>query len=297
MTIRNDIIDNFRGFSMAMYSTWLWHKPSRSMFDAGEGISPTMRNHIFAIENVFLTHGHHDHVGGLAGLALARGAARGDKTKPFSVYHPGGWDKIEALKAYIRSAAADMDYQLHWVEVRDGDCVPVSDDGKTFVRAFRVNHSRRGLCLGYAMVEKRVRLRKEFAGLEGREIAAIVNQKGRDAINEPYEKIVFAYAGDCTPVAPDSVRGAEVLFHEGTFVGDEDMDPEGGHSTVRGAVESAVKAGVGLLVVCHVSTRYSASDAGAEARKVADELGFAGGIRVLDGARMISFGGQAPQSL
>ena len=36
MTVRNDIIDSFRGFSMAMYSTWLWHKPTRSMFDAGE---------------------------------------------------------------------------------------------------------------------------------------------------------------------------------------------------------------------------------------------------------------------
>ena len=99
MAVRNDIIENFRGFSMAMYSTWLWHRPSRSMFDAGEGISPSMRNHVFAIENVFLTHGHHDHLGGLAGLVLARGSARGDTEKPYVVYHPGGWGRIEALKA------------------------------------------------------------------------------------------------------------------------------------------------------------------------------------------------------
>jgi ribonuclease Z len=90
------------------------------MFDAGEGISPAMRNHVFAIENVFLTHGHHDHVGGLAGVALARGAARGDKEKPFSVYHPRGWDKIEALKTYIHNSSRDMKYELDWVEICPG---------------------------------------------------------------------------------------------------------------------------------------------------------------------------------
>ena len=297
MSVRRDIIDSFRGFSMAMCSTWLWHRPSRSMFDAGEGISPHMRNHVLAIENVFLTHGHHDHLGGVAGLALARGAARGDKDKPFVIFHPGGWGEIEALKRYI-DAVCDNSRVIAWKEIVPGDSVTMSDDGKTSVRAFEVRHASR-LCLGYAMVEKRVRLRKEFSGLPGKEIAAIAAERGRDAINEPYEKIVFAYSGDCSGVDPDSVPGADVLFHEGTFVekgelvgdGEETaMRAGGGHSTVRGAVGVAAKAGVGVLVLVHLSMRYSVESAVAEARATAGEFGFAGGISLLHGSRMIEVG-------
>ena len=286
------ISDGFRAFSMAMYSTWLWHRSTRSMFDAGEGISPTMRNHVFGIQNVFLTHGHHDHVGGLAGLALARGAARGNKDTPMTIYHPDGWAKIDALKTYIKAASHDMlPYDLRWVPIEPGQAVLVSGDGKTFVRPFRVNHSRWGTCLGYTIVEKRVRLRKEFVGLPGHEIEAIVKRDGKGAINETYEKIVFAYSGDCTPVDPHSVEGADVLFHEATFVGVEDMDPDGGHSTVRGAVESATKAGVGSLVLCHLSTRYAVHEAVVEAFQSASDFGFKGEISFLDGHSIIGIGG------
>ena len=249
MTVRNDIINSFKGFSMAMYSTWLWHRPTRSMFDAGEGISLNMRNHVFAIDNVFLTHGHHDHLGGLTGLALARGTARGDKEKPFSVYHPSGWSNIDALKNYIREVTRNLKYDLRWETVEPDQDIQVDDAGKLFIRAFRVNHSRHALCLGYSMVEKRVRLRSEFVGKPGREIAEIVARNGRDYINEPYEKIVMAYTGDCSSFLLSCILGANVLYHEATFVGDDEMDPSGGHSTVSAAVHNAKDAGVEILVL------------------------------------------------
>ena len=49
------------------------------------------------------------------------------------------------------------------------------------------------------------------------------------------------------------ILDAEVLFHEATFVGDGDMDPSGGHSTVRDAVRTASDAKVGALVLFHLS--------------------------------------------
>jgi len=280
---RNDILNGLKGHSIAMYSTWFWNRHTRSMFDAGEGISMAMRNHVFAIENVFLSHGHHDHIGGLSGLALARGAARGDKEKPFTVFHPGGWSKIDFLKTYIRAAASDLEYELVWQSVEPDQDIPVSDDKKTVIRPFRVNHSKHLLCLGYAMIEKRVRLRKEFAGLPGKEIAALAAKNGKNSISEAYEKLVMAYSGDCTPINPSVVRDADVLFHEATFVGDGDMDPSGGHSTVRGAVRTASDANVGALVLFHLSVRYTVEDAVVEARKAASDYGFSGKIQFVFG--------------
>ena len=281
----NNQVDNFKGFSMAMYSTWLWHRPTRSMFDAGEGISVHMRNYVFAIENIFLSHGHHDHLGGLAGLTLARSAARGDKEKPFYVYHPQGWEKIAMLKDYIDKATNGRS-NIVWKAISYGHDVAIDDSGKV-IRSFRVNHARNLLCLGYAIVEKRTRLRKDLIGKSGREIADIAAKTGRNSVNEPYEKIVAAYSGDCTPVNPESVKGADVLFHEATFVNEDDMDVGGGHSTVRGAVEVAFRAEVGMLVLYHISTRYMLSDVKTAARKAAKDFGFDRPIKILDGANMI----------
>lgn len=283
MTANN--IDDFRGFSMAMYSTWLWHQPSRVMFDAGEGIASYMRNHVFAIENVFLSHGHHDHLGGLAGLAMARASARGDKDKSFSVYYPGGWGNINALKTYIQSVSKNMNYELNWREIYPGESIPVSDHGKVLVRAFQVRHARE-LCLGYSMVESRTRLKKEFVGLDGKEIAAIAAQHDRSFINETYEKVLFAYSGDCSGFASiDSVRNADILFHEATFVDDKDMDIGGGHSTVAQAINIAAEANVGTLVLVHVSTRFEASQVIDMARQMAGKIGYAGHVHLLYGNR------------
>jgi len=279
-----DILDGFRGHSIAMYSTWFWNDPTKCMFDAGEGLSTSLRNYVFAIKNVFLSHGHHDHISGLPSLVLTRGAAHGDKEKPFSVFHPGGWDTIDSLKTYIKAISKGTMCNVDWNIVEPGQDIPISDDKKKVVRPFRVNHSW-GVCFGYALIEKRVRLRKEFVGLSPREIGAIAISKGRDSVNEPYEKIVMAYSGDCSGFNPDSVKGADILFHEATFVGDEDVKKEGGHSTVRDAVKTASEANVGGLVLFHLSVRYTVESAINAALTAIHDFGFKGYVRFVFGRK------------
>jgi len=279
--------DEFKGFSTALYSTWLWHRATRSMFDAGEGIGINMKNYVFAIENVFLTHGHHDHVGGVSGLVRSRASARGDKEKPLSIYHPKGWDTIEALKVYIRDSSYGMKYDLNWNAIDPGQDIQVDNLGKVFVRPFEVVHSKRMICLGFSIVEKRFRLKAELVGKSNKEIAALALQNGQDAINEPYEKILAAYSGDCASFNYKHVLGADVLFHEATFLVKDDMDVGGGHSTVAQAIAKAVEADVGELVLYHISPRYNMNIIKSSIQRIAAAIKFKGAIKMLDGFSMV----------
>ena len=257
-----DIIGNLEGYSVAMYATWLYYAPARILFDAGEGVSLRMRNMIFGVESVVLSHGHYDHIGGLAGMIYSRASARGDKEKPLTVYYPYGSHAVDCLKDYLATSIRGIRYDLKWVSVVGGQEIVLGDD-RAKVVAFPVEHGS-GPALGYRLVEDRNRLKKEFVGLPGPENARIAARDGRGSFNEPYRKTILAYCGDSAPVTPALVEGAEVLVHEATFVDAKDMDG-GGHSSVADAVRVAREAGVGSLVLAHVSGRYTAAQAYAEA--------------------------------
>lgn len=278
MSIEKNIADNLWGHSAAMYSTWLYCKPFRALFDCGEGVSVAMRNHVFGVETVFLTHPHYDHVGGLPGLVHSRASARGDKGKPMLVCHPAARG-FEDMKAFIASSSPHLSYDLEYRVVSGGDEVWVGK--KHCVAPFEVSHGR---CpaVGYVVRESRTRLRQGLAGMSEAEIAALAKRDGAAAVREQYSHPVMAYCGDCSPVDPARVMGVDLLVHEGTFLREEDRD-DPGHSSVAEAVRAAVAAKVGTLILSHVSGRYLAKDVYAGVVEAVAKEGFSGGVFLLWG--------------
>jgi len=279
MALAQDIVANLTGYTKAMYATWFYYKPGRLLFDAGEGVASAMGNFIFGIENVFISHGHHDHIGGLPGVIRARNSARGDKQKPLAICYPHDDSLIEPLREYIDKVSGRLDYELTWNPIKPGAEVLLGDEpgkprsaGRCFIRAFQTPHSRRSTSLGYSLVERRRRLRPEFEGRAESEIAGLVKQQGRDAVTEMYEHKLLVYSGDSMPLSVDEVRDCEVLLHDSTFLTDDGRGTET-HAAMDEVMRLAAAASVHQLLLIHISSRYAKSQILKTARKLAEKYG------------------------
>lgn len=247
----------FLVYSKGLYATWVYYAPDRLAFDAGEGISSILGNKCFAIQRVFLSHGHADHISGLIGLINIRNTAMGDTEKPLTIYYPRDNWRIMELIAYVARTNAKLDYELDWVPLEPGDRVTVFEGQlDRYVEAFETVHTRRELSLGYNVVEVRQRLKDEHQSLSQDEIAGLVQEQGRDAITTTYPQKLVSYGGDSRAIEPDQIRDTEVLFHDTTFLDEADRETPT-HATLDEAIEAARDANVqATLYAFHISSRY-----------------------------------------
>jgi len=297
LALKDDILTNLRGYSKAMYSTWFQYKPARILLDAGEGVSSHMENFIFGIETVFLSHGHYDHIGGLGGIIHSRASARGDKEKPLRIYYPRGDAMIRLLREYVSRISDNVKYDLEWLPVEAGQEIALgAERDRGLLSPFPVTHSQRTVNLGCRLFERRTRLRSELAGLSQEEIARVSKEQGPGAVSEEYEQTLLAYCGDSAPVAPDEVRGAEVLMHEATFVDAADRANEA-HSTVAEALDVATAADVKSLLLMHISTRYPKREIESMIRKIARDRKFDRPLTMVMGRRFTPILGEGGEEL
>lgn len=262
-------------FSLALYSQWFYHKPSRCLFDAGEGVATTLGKKVFAIQNVFLSHGHEDHIAGIANLVNVRNIAPGDKDKPLNLYYPRHDKWINELLAYIEKKQSGLiRFPLFAQPLEPGDEVVLEAAQRpTRVTAFSVKHIVGQLALGYEIEEER----------------KLVDAESGQTMHRYHP--VFLYTGDGYDVVHRPFGRADLALHEATFLA-RDAARAGAwetarHSTLEGALGWAASNDVKALVLCHFSDRYRIAEIVAEAAATQETSGFRGELYVAHRDRIV----------
>ncbi|MBE0698076.1 MAG: ribonuclease Z [Anaerolineaceae bacterium] len=261
------------------------HDEYRFLIDCGEG---TQRQILQAgigfkrLNKILITHGHLDHILGLAGL--------------LSTFMR--WEAIDRMEIYGGKAALERIHDLLYGVVLRGGKPPMPIDLKVIsqgiffeaddfrISTFPVFH-RAPDSLGYLFEEKSRRpflpelaaalaippgpWRKDL--VEGKRITL---PDGRVitpdmVLGEVRQGTRLAYIGDVGHVDSlvDVVKDVDCLAIEATYLEEErDMARQFAHLTARQAAELAKKAGVKQLVLTHISRRYRDKDVLQEAQAI-----------------------------
>jgi ribonuclease Z len=253
----------------------------RLLFDCAEGTQRQLLRSdvgLVELEEIYLTHFHADHYLGLPGM-LKTFALRG-RELPLRIYGPRGLDE---LLSTLRRIFGRLSYPVDSTELEPGAVLARTDFR---IETFPVDHGV--TAIGYALVED------ERPGRFDVDAASALGipdgpdrgrlQRGEsvtlaDGVVVTPDRVLgparagrkLVLAGDTRPAASvvEASTGADVLVHEATFLADErERARETSHSTAGEAALVAREAGVRMLALTHVSTRYFGHQVVEEAREL-----------------------------
>jgi ribonuclease Z len=264
------------------------HDEYRFLVDCGEG---TQRQILKAgigfkrLNRILITHGHLDHILGLAGLLST--FSRWEAIESLEVY-AGGWalNRIHDLLYGVVLRGAKPPMQIELREIKPGT---IFEEGDFRVSAFPVYH-RGPDCYGFLFEEKSRRpfLAEQADALQippgpwRRELVEgkiVTLADGRQihpdqVLGEERPGTRLVHVGDTGRIDDllEVCQDADALVIESTYLDEEaDMARDFAHLTARQAAELAKRAGVKNLILTHISRRYRERDVLAEASAVFPE--------------------------
>lgn len=251
--------DQLKGFSRALFSTWIYHKRFNVLFDCGEGVATYLQNKVSGIRRIFLSHGHADHIAGLVNLLNIRNLGAGDQTASLQIYYPNNNKLLEYMIDYLTRTQKDLSFNLEWIPLEPDKLLRLEDQkGYIYIKTFETKHSQKQLSLGYNIIETRRRLKSDYVGLTQTQLNKIILEKGKDEIAENFDKIIFTYGGDSRPINPELIKNSLFLCHEATYLAKEDDERDfQQHSFLDEVLENTKNANVDTLLLMHTSLRYN----------------------------------------
>ncbi len=261
------------------------HDEHRFMVDCGEG---TQRQILKSgvgfkhLKHILLTHGHLDHILGLAGLLST--FMRWEAIDEVNIYGSSHtMERVEDLVSGVVLRGGKPPMAINMLDISPG---LIFQADSFHISAFPVDH-RGSSSLGFRFEElaRRPFLPEKAAALgipPGSWRQSLVDGNfatlpdGRlidpdDVLGEERPGTCLVVVGDVGRPEKllDFVRGADTLVIEATYLNEEaQLAAEFGHSTAESVARLAAEAGVGKLVMTHVSRRYKDEDVNAEAQAI-----------------------------
>jgi ribonuclease Z len=249
----------------------------RLLFDCGEGTQRQLLRSVglMDLDAIFVTHFHADHWLGLPGML--KSFQLRDRDRPLTVYGPLGLEELMDSMRIIYGRR--LGFELDLVEVQQWEEVECSGYR---VAAVPVNHGAR-TAQAYALVEddrpgefdpgeaERLGVPPGPAFGELQRGHTVAGVSPEQVMGPPRKGRKIIISGDTAPCETLAVasHAADVLVHEATFGEDEATRArETFHSTAAQAAELAVDAGVKLLALTHVSSRYAGGELLEQARAI-----------------------------
>jgi len=251
-------------------ATVLIRKGEMLLFDCGEGTQLQMRRaHIGygRLTKIFISHLHGDHLAGLPGLLMTMSLLSRDR--PLNIFGPPGLRQF--IKVVQKTFRFHHEYGLT-VKESEGGLVDRGDGYR--ITANPMDHSI--FALGYRLTEEdrpgefNLTRAKQLGVPEGPRFGhlqrgqPVTLEDGRvirpeEVLGPPRPGRSFVHALDTRPceAVVKLARGADLLVHDGMF--DRELAEDAhqmGHSTAAGAARVARDAGVGQLLLSHISQRY-----------------------------------------
>lgn len=250
----------------------LGHGEKLFLIDCGEGTQVSLRKmhiHFQRIRHIFISHLHGDHFYGLIGLVSSMHLL--GRTKPLHVYGPPMLKEIIDLQ--LIASQTTLLYSLEFHPTQADRPEVIFEDELISISSFPMMH--RIPTTGFLFEEKPLerKIRKDVIQLLQIPVHLIPKLRlgddyiAPDGAVHPNEVITVdppsprtyafcsdtAYFEDIIPV----VKGANLLYHETTFMNDRiENATDKYHSTTGQAATIAAKAGVKKLLIGHYSARY-----------------------------------------
>ncbi len=245
------------------------------LFDCGENTQTQLTRSSFrpgAIEAIFLTHFHGDHVNGLPGLVGS--LTLDQRERPLDIVGPKGLEQWFETLRDLNILWPSFPVRLH--EIEEPGVAYEHDDFEVVTRPL----DHRVTTWGYALREDERPGRFDLDAarklgvpegpLYGRlqDGETVELESGRtvspDQVLGPTRPgFTLTYCSDTRPCdsAVALAEDADLLVHESTYpAGEEALAHRRGHSTAADAARCADKAGAHRLVLTHISQRYTQLD-------------------------------------
>ena len=246
------------------------------LIDCAEGTQMQLRKYGIKFQRldiILISHLHGDHYFGLFGLLSTLHLL--GRVKPITIYGSKGLDhQIDTVFSISRK---DLAYDIDVIELEDNGADICFEDEKIRIEHFPLDHKI--TTHGYLITEKQKertlladKARKDGVKIEffqylkkGEDIklddGGLI--KADDYTLQPVPEKSYAYCSDTaySDIVVEAVKSVDLLYHEATFIELlRDRANKTRHSTAKDAALVAKNAGVGQLLIGHLSARYDSGE-------------------------------------